>query len=485
MNSSRRYFLQGSAALAAAAATTGFAQAESHTNESPARKQPNLVFFMGEGQRADAMSIAGHPLLKTPNHDRIGREGLMFRNAFCTNALCAPARTVAMTGMYSRSTGMLSNEGLGKPLPSDLPFLTDMLRAAGYKIGIVGKVHAPIGFEDKHWDYYFGHNSPGNTFANPFFKEGRDGVVGPTKQYHGIYADDLSTDRAVQWLESLPDDQPFCLLCWFVAPHEPFFRPRRYANLYDGATIPKPSTFDDDLKGWPGKPQCFIDAENKIGTTDSHVACGSLEGIAKNYYAGLVACDDNIGKVFSFLERRKILDETAILHTSDHGYFLGEWRQFDKRCMHEPSLRVPMLIRYPQRIPAGTVRDEMVLDIDIAPTILDLAGIPIPKEMHGKSMLPLAHKADPSFRTEWYYEYFEWPNPEAVRPHRGIRTEQYKLIHYIITPPAYEMYDIKEDPQETKNLYGSPAHSKIQSHLLERLDALQQGLPTRVEQKQL
>ena len=136
MNPSRREFLQGTAALAATAATAGLA----HAAEAAApRKQPNLVFFLGEGQRADAMSIAGHPLLKTPNHDRIGREGMLFRNAFCTNALCAPARTVAMTGMYSRSTGMLSNEGLNKPLPSDLPFLTDLLRAAGYKIAIAGK----------------------------------------------------------------------------------------------------------------------------------------------------------------------------------------------------------------------------------------------------------------------------------------------------------------------------------------------------------
>ena len=480
MTPSRRQFLHGSAALAATAATTGLAPAEPR---SPGRKQPNLVFFMGEGQRADAMSIAGHPLLKTPHHDRIGREGLMFRNAFCTNALCAPARTVAMTGMYSRSTGMLSNGGLDKPLPSDLPFLSDMLRAAGYKVAIVGKVHAPVGFEDKHWDYYFGHNDPGNTYANPVFKEGHNGAVGAATKYHGTYADDLSTDRAVKWLESLEGDQPFCLFCWFVAPHEPFFRPRRYANLYDGAVIPKPVTFDDDLKGWPGKPQCFVEAENKIGTTDSHVACGSLEGIAKNYYAGLVACDDNIGKVFSFLERKKILDDTAILHTSDHGYFLGEWRQFDKRCMHEPSIRIPMLIRYPSRIPANTIRDEMVLDLDIAPTILDLAGIPVPKEMQGKSMLPLAQKADPEFRKEWLYEYFEWPNPEAVRPHRGIRTEDYKLIHYVTTPPAYEMYDLSVDPHETKNLYGSSAHHTAQSKLLERLDSLQSALPTHVPQK--
>jgi len=188
--------------------------------------------------------------------------------------------------------------------------------------------------------------------------------------------------------------------------------------------------------------------------------------------------DENIGKVFSYLEKKNLLDDTAIVHTSDHGYFLGEFRMFDKRLMHEPSIRVPMMIRYPKRVPAGTVREEMVLDTDLAPTFLDLAGIPVPAHMQGKSMLPLAKSADPAFRKEWYYEYFEWPNPEAVRPHRGIRTERYKLIHYA-QDNDFELYDLKTDPGETKNLYGTPEAAAVQKHLLERLDALQRQVPER------
>ncbi len=144
-----------------------------------------------------------------------------------------------------------------------------------------------------------------------------------------------------------------------------------------------------------------------------------MVGVVKDYYAGLVAVDENIGRVLSYLEKKNILEDTAIVHGSDHGFFLGEWRLFDKRLMHEPSIRVPLMVRYPKRIPAGTVRDEMVLDTDLAPTFLDLAGVPIPAHMQGKSVLPLAKAPDPSFRKEWYYEYFEWPNPEAVRPCRG------------------------------------------------------------------
>lgn len=471
----RREFLQGSLAVAGTILTAHAAAPEASA-QAPA-KRPNLIFFLGEGQRADALSLLGHPLLKTPHMDRIGKEGLRFRNAFCTNALCAPARASELTGMYSRSTGALSNMDMEVPLPADIPLFTDILREAGYDIAIVGKVHAQNGVEERNWNYYFGHNAPSNNYVDPFFKEGRKGKVGKQKQYQGVYPDDLSTERALAWLEEDRGDRPFCLLVWFVAPHEPFFRPRRYFDLYRGSAVPKPASFDDDLKGYPGKPKAFIDAKNKLGTTMTHAACGSLEGVAKNYFAGLTACDDNMGKVISYLEKKIILNDTAIVTTSDHGYFLGEFRMFDKRLMHEPSIRVPLMIRYPKRIPAGTVREEMVLDLDLAPTFLDLAGVPIPAHMQGKSLLPLAHKPDPDFRKEWFYEYFEWPNPEGVRPHRGIRDDRYKLIHYTMDPQEFEMYDLLHDPKEARNLYGDPQHAELQKDLIARLQKLQDALP--------
>jgi arylsulfatase A-like enzyme len=473
----RRDFLQGALAVAGTLATTGVASAPASAQAKP--KRPNIVYFLGEGQRADALSLAGHPILRTPNHDRIGTEGMRFNNAFCTNALCAPARAAALTGMYSRSTGALSNENLRTPLPSDIPLFTDLLKQAGYEIAILGKVHMHNGVEERHWDYYFGHNDPGNNYESPLFKEGRNGTVGPQLQYHNVYPDDLTTDKALQWIDRDRGDKPFCILIWFVAPHEPFFRPRRHLDLYNGVPIPKPLTFDDDLQGYPGKPKSFVAAENKIGTTNSHVACGSLEGIAKDYYAGLVAVDENIGRVLDSLEQKGILDDTAILHTSDHGYFLGEWRLFDKRLMHEPSLRVPMMVRYPKRIKPGTVRDEMVLDIDIAPTLLDIAGVPTPSHVQGKSILPLATKANPGFRTEWYYEYYEWPNPEKVAPHRGIRTERYKLIQYVMDPTEGELYDLQTDPGERVNLYNKPEASFVQAQLSKRLEALRSSVPER------
>lgn len=473
----RREFLQGSAALAgsllAGSAASSLASAQTRT------KRPNIVFFLGEGQRYDALSIAGNPILKTPNHDRIAREGMMFRNAFCTNALCGPARAALLTGLYSRSTGALSNEHLNVPLPSDIPLFTDLLREAGYEIAIVGKVHINNGVEERNWDYYFGHNDASNNYVRPLFKEGRDGKVGEELRYENFYPDDLAVDRALTWLEMRQSDKPFCLLVWFVAPHEPFFRARRHFNLYRGTVIPIPSTFDDDLKGYPGKPASFVAAKNKIGTSPGHEACGSFEEVVKNYYAGLVAVDENIGRILHYLEERNILDDTAVVHSSDHGYFLGEWRMFDKRLMHEPSIRVPLMIRYPKRISAGTVRDETILDIDMAPTILDLAGVPAPSHMEGKSMIPLAQAPDPSFRNEWYYEYYEWVNPEGVRPHRGIRTDQFKLIHYVMEPQEFEMYDLKNDPNETMNLYSDPRYAEQRQKLWARLQELQMQVPER------
>ncbi|MDE1176032.1 MAG: sulfatase-like hydrolase/transferase [Edaphobacter sp.] len=475
----RRDFLQASLAIAGTAAVSTIAPTLAVAQGK--QKRPNLVFFLGEGQRADALSIAGHPILKTPNHDRIGREGIRFTNAFCTNALCAPARATALTGMYSRSTGALDNTKGHIPLAADIPLFTEILQKEGYEVAILGKVHTRNGVEERNWDYYFGHNSPGNDYANPLFKEGHKGQIGPQKQYQAVYPDDLTTDRAISWIDEDRGDKPFCVLIWFVAPHEPFFRPRRHADLYNGIAIAKPSSFDDDLKGYPGKPKSFVDAENKLGTTSSHVACGSLEGVAKDYYAGLVAVDENIGRILDHLEKKNILDDTAILHTSDHGYFLGEWRLFDKRLMHEPSIRVPFQVRFPKRIPAGTVREEMILDTDIAPTLLDLAGIPTPAHMQGKSILPLAKKTDPAFREEWYYEYYEWPNPENVAPHRGIRTDRYKLIQYVQDPSEGELYDLRVDPSEHNNLYGRPESATLQAHLTERLNALRAKIPERKE----
>lgn len=464
----RRRFLQTGGTLAATTLLPRTGAAESGSNQS----RPNIILMLGEGQRADALSLAGNRILQTPNHDRIGREGVYFRNGFVTNALCAPARAVIMTGMHSHSTGALGNDTRG-PLPSSIPLFTDLLHQAGYEVALCGKAHIGEGARDRYWDYYLGYNAPGTNYYHPVMWEGHHGnITGPNK-YSG-YVDDVVTDRAIDWLKQ-KREKPFCLLLWWTAPHAPFYRARRHLDLYNGVPIPKPDTFDDDHKGYPGKPRAFADADNKIGTTilgsdDPR----SLEELVKDYYAGLVDIDENIGRVLDYLTESGQLDNTAILNTSDHGFFLGEWRMYDKRFMHEPSIRVPMTIRYPKLFKAGSVVDGMVLEMDIAPTLLELAGVEVPANMQGHSLVKLAQGQEKNWRKDWLYEYYEYPASQKVRPHRGVRTERYKFIHYYLEPEEFELYDLQTDPGEKQNLYGRPEWAELTRTLKARLLELRQ-----------
>jgi len=463
----RREFMQAGIAAAGAALTSSILpQARA---EAPAKK-PNLIFIYTEGQRSDALSIAGNRILKTPNQDRIGREGVVFKNAFCTNALCLPSRAVALTGMYSHSTGAMGNFSSPEPLPADIPIVTDLLHEAGYEVAMCGKAHVGNGARERYWDYYFGFNAPVTNYYAPQFYEGQNGEMGEEATYSG-YADDLATDRALTWLRK-ERDKPFCLLLWQQAPHAPFFRRRPDLNLYNGIPIPVPATFDDDLRGYPGKSRAFADGKARIGTIDDHDAVRSLEELVKDYNAGLVAVDRNVGRIFNWLEQSSQLDDTAIIHSSDHGYFLGEWRTFDKRYMYEPSLRVPAMLRYPRLFRSGTVIDEMVLNLDIAPTMLELAGVRIPERMQGYSFVGLARGEKTTWREDWLYEYDDH-GVLGVPRHRGVRTDRYKLIsYYHQTPPEFELYDLQSDPGEIRNVYGDPRYKDIQTRLWERMAQL-------------
>ncbi|HEX4749446.1 MAG TPA: sulfatase [Bryobacteraceae bacterium] len=462
----RREFFECGAGIAASALGASALSAQTDGGS----RRPNIIFMLGEGQRADALSLAGNRLLRTPNHDRIGREGVWFRNAFVTNALCAPCRAAVMTGMYSHATGALGNN-TNSPIPHSIPMFTELLHDAGYEVALCGKAHIGEGARDRFWDYYFAYNAPSTDYYHPVFYEGRDGKITGPEKYSG-YADDLVTDRALGWLKQ-KREKPFCLLLWWQAPHAPFYRARRHLDLYNGVPIPKPDTFDDDLKGYPGKPRAFADADNKIGTTIlSNDDPRSLEELVKDYYAGLVDVDENIGRLLDWLTETGQLDDTVILHSADHGFFLGEWRMYDKRFMHEPSIRVPMMIRYPKLFHAGRVVDEMVLNLDIAPTLLELAGVQIPSRMQGRSLVKLGRGEETAWRKDWLYEYYEYPGSQQVKPNRGVRTDQYKLIHYYLPPQEFELYDLKADPSEKNNLYGKPEYAALAYTLQQRITQL-------------
>jgi len=440
------------------AGSVRWAPAQTASEEVP---RPNFIIMMTDDQRWDALSCAGNAVIDTPNMDRLAADGMRFRNMFVTNSLCAPSRTTLLTGMYSHKHGVTDN--VRRELRPDQPILPDLLREAGYETAFCGKSHVKGALRDRTWDYYFGYNGQGQ-YLNPKIAEGTDGEE---RVYEG-YMDDIVTDHAVEWLRDR-GEKPFCLFLWFKAPHRAWIRPRRLHDLYRGVTIPKPDTYDDDLKGYPGKPRAFADADNKIGNFDN---VRTLEGFVKDYYATIVAVDENLEKVLDVLDDTGKTEDTAILFTGDNGFFLGEWRAFDKRLMHEPSIRVPLLVRYPRMVQAGSLEDRMVLNIDIAPTVLDMAGVPIPDWMQGRSVVPLLEGKDIPWRKDWLYEYFEYPGPHSVPKNRGVRTERYKYIEYYEEPEEFELYDLQKDPGERRNLVDDPAYGEILKPLRERLEEL-------------
>lgn len=426
-----------------------------------AAERPNFVIMMTDDQRADALSCAGNPILKTPNMDRIAAEGMRFRNMFVTNALCAPSRATLLTGCYSHTHGVIDNKN--RKIAADVPFLPDLLRQAGYEVAFCGKSHVAGALRDRQWDYYFGFQGQGS-YLKPTIAEGTDGKDRP---YDG-WMDDVVTGKAVEWLKK-KHDKPFCLFLWFKAPHRSWDRPPRYRDLYQDITIPKPDTWDLRAMGSPGKPRAFHEADNKIG---SFKDVPTLDKFLKDYYACLVGVDDNVGKVLATLRDIGRDRDTAVIYTSDNGFFAGEWQAFDKRFMHEPSSKVPLLVRYPPLVKPGSLCDRMVLNIDIAPSVLDLADVKAPPGMHGRSFVPLLKDPTAAWRQDWLYEYYEFPGPHSVKPHRGIRTERYKLIHYYQDPEEFELYDLEKDPQERDNLHGKPEYKELVEKLRRRIDEL-------------
>lgn len=433
-------------------------------------KKPNIVCIVGEGLRWDELSATGNKLIQTPNLDRIARSGCTFRNGFVVNALCLPSRATFLTGMYSHTTGAVSNvEG---KIPERFPLVSDLLQKAGYETAFLGKSHIEGALMDHYWDYYFGFVGQAD-YYRPKITEGIRGKYGPAKLYAGEYVDTLLTRKAVEWLKQ-ERTKPFCIFLWFYAPHAPFYRPKDLVNDLNGVPIPKPATFDENLNGYQGKPRAVADADNKVGYSEVFSDDPrSLEELVKDHNVGVEDNDRNVGAVLQELERQNILNNTAVLLSSDHGFFLGEHHLYDKRLMYEPSIRVPMVVSFPGHVKAGAKSDEMVLNLDLAPTLLEIAGLAVPTEMQGKSMLPLAEgKTGVAWRKDWLYEYYEYPGFENVRPCRGVRTERYKLIHFFIEPQEFELYDLQTDPDESNNLYGRPGYEELTAHLKERLAAL-------------
>ncbi len=457
--------------------------------------RPNILFVMTDDQQHGQMSCAGHPLLRTPNMDRLAAEGARFANAYCTNSLCAPSRASVLTGCYSHIHGIRGNSEKSDAVESldpSLPTFPQLLREAGYRTGLVGKWHLreePRGFDE--WKILPGQG----VYFDPDF------IAGGRVSEESGYATDVTTDFALDFLRR-GGDAPFCLLYQHKAPHRPFTPAPRHARLFDGTDWPKPPSYDDDYSTRRVAAEAEdmrFEASLAGDYPDLPVGLGPdarrewiFQRFVKDHHRAVYGVDENLGGVLDYLDHAGLAEDTLIVYTTDNGFFLGEHGWYDKRFMYEPALRIPLLVRYPRLVGSGQVPERAALNVDIAPTILDFAGVRVPEAMQGRSLRRILEGDLPSdWRQAILYSYYEnsWAfrdmardqmtdptfrfwTPHRVGPHRGVRTDRYKLIEYYGEGDYWELFDLREDPHELRNLYGEPGHAQLAEELRADLAAL-------------
>ena len=481
--------------------------------EDITKAKPNIVFIMSDDHAATAISAYGNSINKTPNIDRLADEGILFNQSFCTNAICAPARAAILTGKYSHINGHINNsmsfDGSQQTFPK-------LLQQHNYQTAMIGKWHLrsdPTGFD--YWNILPGQGS----YYNPDFIE-----MGEKKTHIG-YVTDLITDFTIGWLDNRDTTKPFCLMMHHKAPHRNWMPHLDFINTFDSVDIPVPSTFFDDFKNrstaaadqkmsiwndmYLGYDLKLTEALNSsviiddMGTwayhrmsegqretwdsaylsknneyhlsppTDKELAQWKYRRYMQDYLGTIESVDQSVGEILDYLDNSGLSENTIVIYTSDQGFFLGEHGWFDKRFMYEESLKTPLLIRYPKEITEGKTTDEMMMNIDFAPTFLDYAGITIPNDMQGKSLRQLLKGESSDWRKEIYYHYYEYPKGgHDVKRHYGIRTHNFKLIHYYYDIDEWELFDLKDDPHELNNLYDNPDYGNKVSELKAKLTEL-------------
>ncbi len=471
----RRTFIRSLGIGAAGAAAMGSGLGRFMGNAEAQGKRPNVLFILTDDQRVDAMSCFGHPpWLRTPNMDRIRNEGVNFQNAFVTTSLCSPSRGSFLTGCYAHTHNVRTNES-NDPDPS-LQTFPMVLQAAGYNTAFIGKWHMqPSANPRPGFDYWLSFRGQGK-YINPELNEN-----GKDFKQEG-YMTDLLTDYALRFLQQ-PRTGPFCLYLSHKAVHGPFTPAERHKNLYSGEQFPEPESFDDTFEGKPEWIRAGMVRgarreamrKNKDKPVPPKIEPGkwnpTVEG-RTNYYRALAAVDDGIGRVLDELQRTGELDNTLIIFAGDNGYFQGEHRRGDKRLMYEESLRIPMVMRYPGLVKPGSTVDEMVLNIDVAPTVLDLCGVAVPASVQGESVAPLLCEQETNWRSSFLYEYFQEGWLPGIPTMFGVRTERWKYVTYPDIDDIDEMYDLETDPLEMTNLAEDPKYAAKRRELEGELDRL-------------
>ena len=440
----RRQFLVGTGA---AALSLPFI----NLGETCAEERPNFVFILTDDQRYDAMSCAGHPFLHTPNMDRIAKEGAHLKNTFVTTSLCSPSRACFLTGKNARSHGIKNNK---TPLGDDTMTFPRALQQAGYETAFIGKWH--MGPQDgvrpgfNRWVSFKGQG----VYWNPDLN-----IDGEKVQATG-YMTDILTKHAVDWLKK-SRNAPFCLYLSHKATHGPFTPPVRYSKLFSDVKVPKPESMDENFTG---KPK-WLQTRKRMTYDDGY------QNWVRQYNRTVMGIDDSVGRVLSTLEGLGILDNTVVVFAGDNGYFQGEHGLGDKRAMYEESIRIPMVMRYPKLVKPGTVVDKMVLNIDLCPTFLDLAGVKLFDGIQGKSIRPLLKGKTTGWRSDFFYEYID-EEPFKIPTTRGVRTERWKYIEYPEADDICELYDLKNDPAEMHNLINDPSKAEVVKDMRKRLERM-------------
>lgn len=424
---------------------------------------PNILFILTDDQRFDAIGCLNHPFLRTPNLDRIRREGALFSNAFATTALCSPSRASFLTGTYAHRHGVTDNTG--KEIdPAKTPTFPQLLQGR-YETAYIGKWHQGRRADPRPgFDYWLSFRGQG-VYQDPNLNEnGRD------FQAKG-YMTDLLTGYALDFLER-KRDRPFCLYLSHKAIHEPFTPAERHRDLYRGVEVPEPPNYRDDLSTKPAwqrrrKGDTEVPPARRVAPWNPRRPERFMD-----YYRAIAAVDDGVGQIYRQLEKMGQLDNTVIVFAGDNGYFRGEHNgRGDKRLFYEESIRIPLLMRYPREIEAGSTIPQMALNIDLAHTLLELAGVPAHPGMQGRSLRPLFRGNGMGWRTSWLYEY--WVDLTPLLPRMtGVRTESMKYVRYPDIDDIDEMYDLKTDPGELRNLALDPAYASQKKQLQAELARL-------------
>ncbi|MCS7033189.1 MAG: sulfatase [Phycisphaerae bacterium] len=443
---------------------------------TPAR--PNVIVILTDDHASHAISAYGSRLMPTPNIDRIAREGVRFENSFVTNSLCGPSRATLLTGKYAHKHGYRDQRPGRSFDPSQLTFPI-LLQRAGYETAVFGKWH--LRSEPRGFDKWLIIEGVARYFS-PRFRDSA-GV----RVIEG-YATDTIFEKAIEFIRNRNQSRPFFLLITPNAPHRNWTVDAAHQSLLEGVEIPEPPTFLDDLSTrTTAARQCRMSIEHDLtkndlkgdpppGLSGAALKKWKYQRFIKDYLRCVAAVDVQVGRLLEQLRTSGLEHNTLLIYSSDNGFFLGDHGWFDKRFMYEQSLRVPLLARLPGVIPAGLVCQAMVLNIDTAPTILSFCGIPVPAEMQGQSWKPLVEKAGgtdilPSVRGSIYYHYYEQEPEHNVAPHRGVRTETHKLIHFY-THDEWELYDLTKDPDELRNVYDHPAYAVTRNRLKAELQRL-------------